>query len=86
MILADIVTRFQRAIATAWCLPLALAMPLLLAACSEVSNNPHPLGSEKTNTLFVPFLYRSPKYLDPTSSYGNDETPFTYQVYEPPYG
>ena len=28
----------------------------------------------------------SPKYLDPTSSYSNDETPFTYQVYEPLYG
>ena len=35
---------------------------------------------------FVPFRERSPKYLDPTSSYSNDETPFTYQVYEPLYG
>jgi len=34
----------------------------------------------------VPFRDRSPKYLDPTSSYSNDETPFTYQVYEPLYG
>ena len=71
---------------------MALGGPLLLAAgvavtgCSEVSNNPHPLGSEKTNTIFVPILARSPKYLDPTSSYSNDETPFTYQVYEPLYG
>ena len=67
----------------------ALAGALLLAAapaltgCSEVSNNPHPFGSEKTNTLFVPFRERSPKHLDPTSSYSNEETPFTYQVYEP---
>src|SRR4029077_8493425 len=58
----------------------------VLTGCSEVSNNPHPLGSEKTNTMFVPFRERSPKYLDPASSYSNDETPFTYQVYEPPYG
>ncbi len=36
--------------------------------------------------MFVPFRERSPKYLDPTSSYSNDETPFTYQVYEPLYG
>ena len=36
--------------------------------------------------MFVPFCRRSPKYLDPTSSYSNDETPFTYQVYEPLYG
>src|SRR4029077_3868841 len=58
----------------------------VLTGCSEGSNNPHPLGSEKTNTMFVPFRERSPKYLDPTSSYSNDETPFTYQVYEPLYG
>ena len=57
-----------------------------MTGCSEVSNNPHPLGSEKTNTMYVPFFGRSPKYLDPTSSYSNDETPFTYQMYEPLYG
>jgi ABC-type transport system substrate-binding protein len=64
----------------------ALALPLFLAACNDVTNSPHPLGSEKTNTMFVPFSNRSPKYLDPTSSYSNDETPYTYQIYEPPYG
>src|SRR4030095_4098015 len=64
---------------------LALLGAPVLTGCSEVSNNPHPLGSEKTNTMFVPFRERSPKYLDPTSSYSNDETPFTYQVYEPLY-
>jgi len=63
-----------------------LAVAPTLGGCSEVSNNPHPPGSEKTNTMFFPFRERSPKYLDPTSSYSNDETPFTYQVYEPPYG
>lgn len=68
------------------CLSAAAAMPWLLAGCNEVSNNPHPIGSEKTNTMFVPFSNRSPKYLDPTSSYSNDETPYTYQIYEPPYG
>lgn len=58
---------------------------LLVTGCSEIHNNPHASGAESTNTLFVPFRGRSPKYLDPTSSYSNDETPFTYQVYEPPY-
>jgi hypothetical protein len=57
----------------------------MLAGCGDVSNNPHPPGSEASNTLFVPFTKRSPKHLDPTSSYSNDETPYTYQVYEPPY-
>ncbi|HVN35322.1 MAG TPA: ABC transporter substrate-binding protein [Casimicrobiaceae bacterium] len=63
-----------------------LAAVAALTGCKEVSNNPHPPGSERTNTMFFPFRERSPKYLDPTSSYSNDETPFTYQVYEPPYG
>ena len=78
--------RMFRAVQAAIGCPMVLAAGLALTACSEVSNNPHPLGSEKTNTMFVPFRERSPKYLDPASSYSNDETPFTYQVYEPPYG
>ena len=64
----------------------SLSAALLLAGCEPVFNNPHPIGSEKTNTMFVPLLLHSPKYLDPTSSYSNDETPFTYDVYEPLYG
>jgi len=59
---------------------------LFLAACQPVLNNPNPMGSERTNTMFLPFLTRSPKYLDPTSSYSNDETPVTYAAYEPLYG
>jgi ABC-type transport system substrate-binding protein len=65
---------------------LVLAAGPMLAGCTEAWNNPHPSGSEPTNTMFVPFRERSPKYLDPTSSYSNDETPYTYQVYEPLYG
>jgi ABC-type transport system substrate-binding protein len=63
-----------------------LVLPMLVSGCNQVSNNPHPLGSEASNTMFVPFSTRSPKYLDPVSSYSNDETPYTYQIYEPPYG
>ena len=66
--------------------PTLLVAALLASGCTEVSNNPHPHGSELTNTLYVPFSKRSPKYLDPTSSFSTDETPYTYQVYEPPYG
>ena len=75
-----------RAVLAVLCCPVVLTVGVALTGCQEVSNNPHPLGSESTNTMFVPFLERSPKYLDPTSSYSNDETPFTYQVYEPLYG
>ena len=78
--------RLRRSTLLALCCPLVLAAGAALTGCERVSNNPHPLGSEATNTMFVPFFERSPKYLDPTSSYSNDETPVTYQVYEPPYG
>ena len=83
---AGMTERICRAALAALCCPLALTVSLALSGCGEVSNNPHPLGSEKTNTIFAPFRERSPKYLDPTSSYSNDETPVTYQVYEPLYG
>ncbi len=68
-----------------WSLWLVTVLALLQAGCGEASNNPHPRGSEATNTLFVPLVQRSPKHLDPASSYSNEETPFTYQIYEPPY-
>ena len=60
-----------------------LAAVVLLAACT---NNPQPSGLQETNTLFSAFSERSPRYLDPTASYSNNETPITYQVYEPLYG
>lgn len=60
-----------------------LLLPLALAACN---NNPHPDGVADTNTLFSAFTERSPRHLDPTASYWNNETPYTYQIYEPPYG
>lgn len=62
----------------------ALVCSLLLAGCG-IANSPHPEGAERENTMFTAFQERSPKYLDPTSSYSNNETPVTYQVYEPLY-
>ncbi len=58
----------------------------LLAALAGCNNSPHPDGAESTNTLFSAFAERSPRYLDPTASYSNNETPITFQVYEPLYG
>ena len=58
---------------------------LLLGACEQITNSPHALGAEKTNTFFSAFQERSPKYLDSTASYALDETPYTYSIYEPPY-
>jgi ABC-type transport system substrate-binding protein len=61
----------------------AFAVALLLIGCT---NSPQPEDADRTNTLFTAFAERSPRYLDPTASYSNNETPVTYQVYEPLYG
>ncbi len=67
---------------------LALGVWILLAALvvAGCSNNPYPAGAERENTLFYTFDERSPRYLDPTASYSNPESAYTYQIYEPLYG
>ena len=65
-----------------WRVRIALALSLLLAACN---NSPYPDGAAATNTIFNSFDERSPRYLDPTASYSNPETPYTYSAYEPMY-
>ena len=62
-----------------------LCCSLALTSCGDI---PNAVRSEKellSNTLFTPFSGRSPKHLDPTSSYSSEETPFTYNIYEPLY-
>ena len=67
-----------------YCLLLAV---MLLAACSpQPVNSPYEPAAWQENTLYTAFTQRSPKYLDPASSYSADETPFTYSIYEPLYG
>ncbi|WP_088280697.1 ABC transporter substrate-binding protein [Ideonella sp. A 288] len=56
---------------------------MLLTGCN---NSPYPAGAERENTLFYSFDERSPRYLDPTASYSNPESAYTFQIYEPPYG
>lgn len=63
-----------------------LCLALLLAACSRVAvNSPYERDSAGRNVLYTAFAQRSPKYLDPASSYSTDETPFTYSIYDPLY-
>jgi ABC-type transport system substrate-binding protein len=65
-------------------LALVLGCALLLAACSpRPVNSPYMSDELHSNTLFTAFTQRSPKHLDPASSYSADETPFTYSIYEP---
>jgi ABC-type transport system substrate-binding protein len=62
---------------------LALLTAVLTAGCN---NNPWPDGTAASNTLYSAVIENSPRHLDPTASYWSNETPYTYQIYEPPYG
>lgn len=66
-----------------------LGASLALSGCDLVSdpiNSPYAAGAEADNTLYTAFTQRSPRYLDPAKSYSSDETPYTYNIYEPLYG
>lgn len=65
-----------------WAALLAV-LAVLLTGCD---NSPYPRGTAQSNTLLNAFQERSPRSLDPTVSYNNNETPYTYQTYEPLYG
>lgn len=62
---------------------LAVGLAAGLAGCSDTANEPVPRAWLASNTLFTSFT-ETPKTLDSVSSYSNNETPWTYQVYEPP--
>ncbi len=55
----------------------------LLAGCN---NNPLPSDAAASNTSFSAVIENSPRHLDPTASYWSNDTPYTYQIYEPLYG
>jgi len=67
----------------------AAALGIVMVATSGLLdkpvNSPYEAGAGRTNTLFTAFTQRSPKYLDPASSYSSDETPYTYSIYQPLY-
>ena len=64
---------------------LALWMLVSVALLAGCNNNPHPKGSERSNTLFVAFQERTPHHLDPTASYALNETPYLLSAYETLY-
>ncbi len=61
-------------------------MSLLAAWSAGCDNNPWPEGSAASNTLYTAAQESSPRHLDPTASYWNQDSAFTYQIYEPLYG
>jgi ABC-type transport system substrate-binding protein len=72
--------RERRSVGSAALVALVAAM---LAGCN---NNPLPDSAAASNTLFTAVPGNSPRHLDPTASYWTNETPYTYQIYEPLYG
>lgn len=69
------------------CLTGALSIAALTACSSDSPiNSPYTSGAQQENTLYTAFVQRSPKFLDPASSYSTDETAYTYSIYEPLYG
>lgn len=63
-----------------------LAVVLAAGLAAGCDNNPWPRGDASTNTLYSANIESSPRHLDPTASYWSNDTPFTYQIYEPLYG
>ncbi len=64
---------------------LLAALAAMLALATACSNDPWPSGALAQNTLYVSFDQSSPRHLDPTSSFGVNETPYTYSIHEPLY-
>lgn len=64
----------------------AVVLAIGLGALAGCNNNPWPESAGASNTLFSGVVENSPRHLDPTASYWSNDTPFTYQIYEPPYG
>jgi ABC-type transport system substrate-binding protein len=71
------------AVARRFCLAVSAVLALVAAGCN---NSPYWSGAERENTMFYAFDERSPRSLDPTQSYSNPESAYTFQAYEPPYG
>jgi ABC-type transport system substrate-binding protein len=70
-------------VARRFCLAVSALVAVVAAGCN---NSPYWSGAERENTLFYAFTERSPRSLDPTQSYSNPESAYTFQIYEPPYG
>ena len=63
-----------------------LVASVLLLCVAGCDNSPWESGAAGQNTLFTAMQENSPRHMDPTASYWSNDTTFTYQIYEPPYG
>ncbi|MBL8361049.1 MAG: ABC transporter substrate-binding protein [Rubrivivax sp.] len=63
-----------------------LIAALLVVLATGCDNNPWERDAAASNTIYSSAIENSPRHLDPTASYWSNDTTFTYQIYEPPYG
>jgi ABC-type transport system substrate-binding protein len=63
-----------------------LLLAAFLATLAGCNNNPQASDVAASNTLTSAVIESSPRHLDPTASYWSNDTPYTYQIYEPLYG
>ncbi len=59
---------------------------VLLALLAGCDNSPWESGAASQNTLFSAMQEGSPRHMDSVASYWSNDTTFTYQIFEPPYG
>lgn len=76
-------SRSSRAICLPACLLFGASLLAGLVGCRDVVNQPVDAKLLAQNVLFTAFQ-ETPKHLDSVASYSNNETPWTYAVYEPP--
>ena len=69
-----------------WCGGAWLVAGALLVSLAGCDNSPWESNAGSQNTLFTAMQEGSPRHMDPTASYWSNDTTFTYQIYEPPYG
>jgi ABC-type transport system substrate-binding protein len=69
-----------------WCGAAWLVLAALLVSLAGCDNSPWKGDAESQDTLFSAMVETSPRHMDSTASYWWNDSPFTYQIYEPPYG
>ncbi len=69
-----------------WCGAAWLGAGALLLSLAGCDNSPWENGAAEQNTLFSAMQEGSPRHMDSVASYWSNDTTFTYQIYEPPYG
>jgi ABC-type transport system substrate-binding protein len=64
----------------------SLVASALLVSLAGCDNSPWENGAASENTLFSAMQEGSPRHMDSVASYWSNDTTFTYQIYEQPYG